>query len=164
MAPKTCDYRFALSVRGRAHLGVDGTTAISLWDDHPPKIDDTPCFNTLSAERHTIIPVEKGKNYDLDLLLSNTPPGGLPGAGGIRLGGRPVHDDDGAIEAAIRLAKDVEIPIILTGMNSEFEYEASDRKDLLLPKRENEMITRVCEANPKTVSLTPLVMFPLAGS
>jgi len=151
VAPKTCDYRFALSARGRAYLKIDGQLAISLWEDHPEKTDDTACFNTISAERFAVVQVEEGKSYELDILLSNTPPKGPPSAGGVRLGGKPIRDDDESIEAAVQLAKEVDIPIIVTGMNSDFEYEASDRRTLLLPKRENEMIARVCDANPKTV-------------
>jgi beta-glucosidase len=152
VAPKTCDYRFALSARGKAWLKIDGDMAISLWEDHPPKTDDTPCFNTLSAERYAVVHVEEGRSYDLEILLTNTPPQGPPSAGGVRLGGKEVRDDDETIKAAVKLAKEVDIPIIVTGMNSDFEYEASDRKHLLLPKRENELIQRVCEANSNTVS------------
>jgi beta-glucosidase len=152
VASRTCDYRFALSARGRAWLKIDGDLAISLWEDHPPKTDDTACFNTLSAERHAVVHVEEGRSYELEILLINIPPQGPPGAGGVRLGGKEVRDDDEAIEAAVQLAKEVDIPIIVTGMKSDFEYEASDRKHLLLPKRENELIQRVCEANPNTVS------------
>lgn len=152
VAPKTCDFQFALSVRGKAYLKINGAVAISLWNDHPPKTDDTPCFNTLSAERCTVVPVEKGKTYDLEILMTNTPPNGPPSAGGVRLGGKEVRNEDESIEAAVQLAKQVDVPIVVTGMNSDFEYEASDRQDLLLPKRENEMISRVCAANPKTVS------------
>lgn len=68
------------------------------------------------------------------------------------MGGTPVRDDDVAIEAAVQLAREVDFPIVLAGTRSDYEFEGADRTDLLLPKRQNEMIERVCDANPKTVS------------
>lgn len=152
VASQTGLYKFALSVRGKAQLIVDGKIAISLWKDHPEKTDDSPCFNTLSAERTAEMSVEQGKSYDLEIILTNTPPSGSPSAGGVRLGGKPVYNEDEAIEAAVELAKQVDIPVVIAGLSSDYEYEASDRKDLFLPKRQDEMISRVCAANRKTVS------------
>lgn len=152
-APETCEYRFALSARGSAYLKVDGKLAIDLWEDHPERMGDTPFFNTFSSERYFVMSVQKGQAYDLDILLCNEPPGGvLPSSGGVRLGGTPVRDDDVAIEAAVQLAREVDFPIVLAGTRSDYEFEGADRTDLLLPKRQNEMIERVCDANPKTVS------------
>jgi beta-glucosidase len=152
---KTCKYRFALSVCGKARLNVNRTKAIDLWADHPEKTDDTPCFNKLSMERHAVVEAQEGQEYSLEILMTNEKPGTRferPSAGGVRLGGQVVRDDeDTSIADAVELAKSVDIPILLTGLSSDYEYEASDRASLVLPRRENELIQRVCEANPNTV-------------
>lgn len=152
---KSCLYRFALSVCGKARLEIDGKQVIDLWTDHPPKSDDTACFNKFSMERFADVEVEEGKEYELAITMSNEtfkPPTGTMPPGGVRLGGQEVINQDQAIDEAVELAKSVDVPIMLVGLGSEYEYEASDREHLFLPGRANEMITRVLKANPKTAS------------
>lgn len=154
-ALKSCVYRFALSVCGKAKLWVDGKEVIDQWTDHPKKTDDTPCFNKLSMERIADMNVIMGQEYNLVIIMTNEPPtpavGEMP-AGGVRLGGQEVIDEDMAIENAVQLARTVDIPIMIVGLGSEYEYEASDREHLFLPGRTNEMVTRVLDANANTVS------------
>ncbi|CEL04120.1 hypothetical protein ASPCAL05252 [Aspergillus calidoustus] len=106
-------------------------------------------------ERHAVVEAQEGQEYNLEILMTNEKPGTRferPSAGGVRLGGQVVRDDeDTSIADAVELAKSVDIPILLTGLSSDYEYEASDRASLVLPRRENELIQRVCEANPDTV-------------
>ncbi|KAF4472515.1 hypothetical protein FALBO_596 [Fusarium albosuccineum] len=154
---KSCRYRFSLSVCGKARLAVNGEEAIELWSSHPEKIDDTPCFNKLSMERFFDIDVNHGQKYNLVILMTNVPlkpTGGPPSPGGVRLGGQEVRDEGQAIKDAVKLANDVDVPIVIVGLNSDYEYEASDRKDLLLPGRQNEMVQQVCQANSNTIVVT----------
>lgn len=166
-APKSCLYRFALSVCGKAKLWVDGREVIDQWTDHPPKTDDTPCFNKLSMERFADLHVSEGRKYDLVIVMTNEPltafVGGMP-AGGVRLGGQEVIDQDVAIENAVQLAKSVDIPILITGLGSEYEYEASDREHLFLPGRANEMVSRVLDANANTVSCLHIITHLTEGA
>lgn len=153
---KTCTYRFALSVCGKARMWIDGKEAVDLWTSHPPKTDDTPCFNKLSMERTMTMETAANATYSIEILMCNQGPGpayGAPGAGGLRLGGQEVVDDDAAIDAAVRLASSVDIPIVMAGLGADYEYEASDRTSLSLPLRTDEMIRKICETNPKTVRL-----------
>jgi beta-glucosidase len=46
----------------------------------------------------------------------------------------------------------VDVPIVIAGLNADYESEAVDRKDLELPPGINELIEKVLEANPNTVS------------
>lgn len=157
IAPKTGMYRFALSVCGKSKLWINGKLSIDLWTDQPLKTDDTPCFNKLSAESYAEFMVYEGDRYELCIVMTNMPLqplAGPPGAGGIRLGGQLLRDEDEAIERAVQLAREVDVPIVIGGLGSDYEYEASDRSDLLLSRRQNEMIQRVCDANPKTVVVT----------
>lgn len=151
---KTGSYRFGLSVWGRAKLFVDGKEVIDQWNDHPEKTDQTPMFNKFTMERFFILSVEKGKQYSMEILLTNAtgkPTVGLPGQGGVRLGGHELIDDDKAIQEAVELARNVDIPIVMVGLCSDYETEGQDRSDLHLPGRQNELVQKVAEANPNTV-------------
>jgi beta-glucosidase len=72
--------------------------------------------------------------------------------GGVRLGCCEKIDPAAAVDEAIELAKSVDVPIIIAGLNADYETEAVDRHDLELPPGINDLIWRVTQANPK---LTP---------
>lgn len=57
------------------------------------------------------------------------------------------------MERAVRAAKQADVAIIVGGLNhmSGFDTEGSDRRDMKLPSRQDELIRRVVEANPRTV-------------
>ncbi|KAL4909119.1 glycoside hydrolase superfamily [Aspergillus multicolor] len=141
---KTCKYLFAFSVCGKAKLLIDGKETIGLRENHPEKTDDTPCFHKLSMERLVTLDAQEGREYNVVSLMTNLKPGStpteLPSAGGVRLGGQEVRNEDKAIEDAVHLAKNVDIPILITGLSADYEYEASDRTSHFLPRREDEMI------------------------
>lgn len=153
-APKTMKYRFGLSVAGKVKLFINNTERIDLWTSHPEKTDSTPCFNGFTMERFADVDVREGATYDLELHLVNEDLGvrvGAAPAGGLRLGGFEVVDEDETIREAVEIARQVDIPIVLTGLSADYEYEGIDRKSLGLPGRVDELIERVTEANPKTV-------------
>jgi beta-glucosidase len=51
-----------------------------------------------------------------------------------------------------KLARQVDVPIVIAGLNADYECEALDRRDLDLPPAVNELIDKVTKANPRTVS------------
>ncbi|KAL4907752.1 hypothetical protein BDW74DRAFT_189189 [Aspergillus multicolor] len=156
-APKTTRYRFGLSVAGKAKLLIDGKEEIDQWTSHPKKTDNTPCFNGFTMERFAELDVEQGVSYDLEIQLINENLGdrvGAAPAGGVRLGGHEVVDEDKTIQQAVEVAHGVDFPIILTGLSSDYESEGLDRKSLGLPGRVDELIARVMEANPNTIVIT----------
>ena len=151
---KTGQYRFGLSVWGRAKLFIDGKEAINQWTDHPEKTDQTPMFNKFTMERFCTLSIEQGKQYELEILLTNAtvkPTVGPPGQGGARLGGHELIDDDKAIKEAVELARNVDVPIVMVGLCSDYETEGQDRTDLYLPGRQNELVQKVAQANPNVV-------------
>ncbi|KAK2685865.1 hypothetical protein QWA68_015088 [Fusarium oxysporum] len=156
-APKTAKFRFGLSCFGKAVMKLDGRQVIDLWTDHPGKTDITPVFNAFSMERFHDVHVTEGQEYHIEILLSNVFTGpviGIAPSGGIRLGGCEVLDEQDTISQAVQVAKQVDIPIILTGLSSDYEMESADRKDLSLPGRLDELIERVSDANPNTIVVT----------
>jgi beta-glucosidase len=57
------------------------------------------------------------------------------------------------MDAAVRAARQADVAVVVGGLNHGklYDTEGSDRKDLKLPYDQDELITRVHEANPRTV-------------
>lgn len=70
MPEKACRYMFALSVCGKAKMFVDGNEAIDLWDTQPPKVEETLALIKFSMERYTEMEVEQGREYELEIVIS----------------------------------------------------------------------------------------------
>lgn len=148
-------FRFGFSTSGKGKLKVDGKEVIDLWTSQPPKTDSTACFNRLSMERFHDIEVTKGQVLELEVLQVNE---NLAGGVGTaltltgRVGGYELLDEEQSIKDAAELASKVDIPIVITGLSSDYEYEGSDRKNLRLPGRVDELIEAVLSANKNAVS------------
>jgi len=64
----------------------------------------------------------------------------------------PPHDgDDEEIERAVSIARAADVAVVVVGTTEEVESEGFDRASLALPGRQDELVRRVAEANPKTV-------------
>jgi beta-glucosidase len=147
--------KFGFSTSGKGKLSIDGKDVIDLWTSQPPKTDSTPCFNRLSMERFYEGEFEKGQVLDLQVIQANENLSGGVGTA-LTLTGRvgiyELYDEDQGIKDAVELAKKVDVPIVITGLSSDFEYEGSDRKHLNLPGRVDELIGAVLQANTNAVS------------
>lgn len=55
------------------------------------------------------------------------------------------------LNEAIEVAKSSEVAVIFAGLPESFESEGYDRKHMKMPSCQNELIKRVCEAQPNTV-------------
>ncbi|KAH7251202.1 glycoside hydrolase superfamily [Fusarium tricinctum] len=149
--------KFGFSTSGKGKLIIDGKEVIDLWTSQPPKTDSTPCFNRVSMERFFEEEFEKGRVLDLEVLQVNENLSGGVGTAQTlvgRVGVYEVYDEDQGIRDAVELAKNVDVPIVITGLSSDFEYEGSDRKHLNLPGRVDELIAAVLEANPQAIIIT----------
>jgi beta-glucosidase len=60
-------------------------------------------------------------------------------------------DADGEIETAVAAARAADVAIVIVGTNEETESEGWDRPSLDLPARQNEIVRRVIDANPRTI-------------
>ncbi|KAH7233008.1 glycoside hydrolase superfamily [Fusarium tricinctum] len=150
-------FRFGFAVAGKGKVKVDNKDVIDLWSDQPPKTEDTPCFNRLSMERFYDVDVQDGKKLDIEVLMVNEDVRGGVGtaftlAG--RLGGHEVLAPQQGLEDAVRIAKSCDVPIVMAGLSSDYESEASDRKDLNLPHAANRLVDAVLDANPNTIVVT----------
>ena len=62
-----------------------------------------------------------------------------------------VVDDESEIADAVDAARAANVAIVVVGTNEETESEGWDRPNLELPGRQNELVRRVIEANPRTI-------------
>jgi beta-glucosidase len=68
------------------------------------------------------------------------------------LGHLPPHPpEDELLDCAVAAARDADRVILVVGTTEEYESEGFDRDTLTLPGRQDELVRRVCEANPRTV-------------
>ncbi|KAL1860741.1 hypothetical protein VTK73DRAFT_7200 [Phialemonium thermophilum] len=156
-AEKSATLELGLCVIGRGKLSVDGDELIDLWTQHPEKTLPTPMFDQSSMEVVAELDVEAGRRYAISILLKNE--GAVPGvgalqAGGLRVGCYEKVDPARALREAIELARQVDVPIVVAGLNADYESEAVDRTTLALPPAVDELIAEVLQANPNTIVVT----------
>jgi beta-glucosidase len=86
-----------------------------------------------------------------ELLLSYQPEPGLPMAAVHLNVEPPFGDEEAELERAVALAAEADVAVVVVGTNEEVECEGVDRDSLALPGRQDELVTRVAAANPRTV-------------
>ena len=59
--------------------------------------------------------------------------------------------DETLLAEAVKLAKEKDVCVVFAGLPDRHESEGYDRKHLSLPKNQNELIAKLCEAQPNTV-------------
>lgn len=154
-APKTATIQIGLCVLGKGRLYIDGVEVVDLWTSQPVKTLQTPMFNLSSMEVVAELEAEVGKTYNISVLLhihGSVAGVGALNAGGLRIGCCEKIDPAAALADAVELAKKVDVPIIVAGLNGDYENEGVDRKHLEIPPGVNELIAKVVRTNPRTVS------------
>lgn len=162
-ATKTTKLQLGLCVMGKGRLFVDGKETIDLWASQPEKTHPTPMFNQASPEVVAEISVVKDTTYDIHIQIKNEsaiPGVGALNAGGLRVGCCEKIDALTAVTDAVELAKSVDVPIVMVGLNADYESEAMDRSHLDLPPGIDNLIERVAQANPNTVSSSSIFPIP----
>ena len=165
-AERTGEYELGLCIYGTGNLYVDGKSVI---DNSTKQRQGSVFFGCGTVEEKGRIHMQKGNTYYVKLefasaVTSKLNGSGVPqfGGGGFRIGGAWVLDMSESIHDAVRIAKHAEQVVICAGLNQDWEGEGTDRNDMKLPGRLDELITRVAETNPRTVVLnqsgTPVEM------
>ncbi|KDR81345.1 hypothetical protein GALMADRAFT_221203 [Galerina marginata CBS 339.88] len=155
MVDKTCLFEIGLTVAGRVKLWIDGSLLIDNWTKQ------TSGQGTI--EEKASINLVAGNSVDVLVLYTNTPPpdgDDEKGEGrlsqpalmrGVRLGGCEKINEVDAIEEAVALARRVDAVVLVGGLSPEWESEGFDRPSLQLPGRQEQLFTKVAQANPCTV-------------
>jgi len=153
---KTATYELGLTVAGRARLFLNGELKIDNWTRQRP---GEFFYGQGTVEEMGVVDLVAGKSIDIMVEYTNTKPPEGPEADrsqpalmrGVRLGGCEKIDPDQAIEDAAKLAASSDVVVLVAGLSPDWESEGFDRPTLDMPKRTNELISRVAKANPNTV-------------
>ncbi len=140
----TGEHTFSLCSAGLCRLYVDGREAIDNWTRQER---GQTYFGFGSAEVTAPVHMEAGRDYDLRVEYSSQ---GATMLNAFRLGHLPPVPDD-AIERAVNLAAQSDAALLFIGLNGDWESEGHDRNDMELTGRQNELVSRVAAANPRTV-------------
>lgn len=162
----SAEYEFSLSLCGTGKLYVDSKMIV---DNETHQVFGDSFFGAGTREEVGTASMEKGKTYTVLLQFGTGPtmtfrtPGATAfGAGGLRIGAALQTEPERELEKAVALAKEVDQVVLCMGLNADWESEGYDRSHMDLPPYSDELVRRVCEANPKTVvviqSGTPVTM------
>lgn len=142
----TGPWTMGIAAIGRARVLLDGEVVVDNWTAPEP---GGLFFGSGSLEVTGAPVLEAGREYDLRVEFQYEPASERDRAA-IRFGIRPPEPTDPVADAtAVAAAADA--AIVIVGTNGDWETEGSDRVDLRLPGRQDELIRSVAAANPRTV-------------
>lgn len=127
---------------GRYSIDVSSDDGIRLYMDDELVIDDWN-DHALMTNSHTTS-LEANKFYKIKLEYYEN-----GGSAIVKLGWRLPNED--LISEAVKTAKTSDVAIIFAGTNANYESEGFDRKDLVLPNNQDELIKQVAAANKNTI-------------
>ncbi len=140
------EHHFGLVSAGLSRLLVDGRLVVDNWSAW--KQGDT-FFGAGSEEATGKLGLRAGQAYEVTIEYA-TPAEGVMGIRAVRAGvTRPMGDAH--LERAARLAAECDVALVFVGHNGEWDTEAVDRPHMDLVGRQNELVSRVASANPRTV-------------
>jgi beta-glucosidase len=131
---------------GLAKVFVDGKLVVDSWSNWTR---GRTYFEEGNDEVIGDIVLEKGRSYEVVVEFSRRPTQVLD-IPGIQFGiGRPLGDED--IAEAVAAAREAETAVVFIGRNGEWDTEGSDLLNIELPGRQNELVSAVAAANPRTI-------------
>ncbi|GAA0475391.1 beta-glucosidase [Paractinoplanes deccanensis] len=142
------EHTFAVSGFGTFQLTV-GDKTLYEGSLHPP---GTGRADLLLSPREQRATVRLEAGVPVPVVLRQTIERGLAHSVATTLGHRPPSPGaDGMIEEAVRLAAGSDVAVVVVGTTEQVESEGFDRASLALPGRQDELVSRVAAANPRTV-------------
>lgn len=142
---ETGDHTFTLIQAGRARLLVDGEVVLDGFANPPPR--GKAFFSLASREIEASVTLRAGRPVDLEIVYAAQDAVILQG---VKIGLRPPVGE-GLLDRAAAAAGDADAVVLIVGTNGDWESEGHDRTSMQLPGDQDELIRRVCAANPDTV-------------
>ena len=139
-------HTFAVTGTGEYELRIDGAaTAVALTPGH-----GDPAEGLMRPPEHRVeAELAAGRPVTVELRHVRAPGWFAPVFGLGYREPRPAEDD--ALAAAVAAARDADAAVVVVGTNDEVESEGFDRASLALPGRQDEPVSAVAAANPRTV-------------
>ncbi|WP_067824930.1 beta-glucosidase family protein [Nocardia inohanensis] len=146
-ADTTGEWRIGFAGVGALSLSIDGETVLE--DTVMPDGGDPVEMLLNPPQRFVTRSLTEGD--EVDVLIRMVPGGGFPALGITYAIGRPRRADDEEFAAAVELARDSEVAVVVVGTTEQIESEGFDRTSLALPGRQDELVAAVAAVNPRTV-------------
>jgi beta-glucosidase len=145
-----------------SQLYVDGQLVIDNWT-RQRRGDEF--FNCASQEERGVFELKADTKHDILVEFCNvrSPADGdedeavMDSNAGVRLGGSELVDEEEEMAKAVKLAEEADLVIAVVGLNADWQNEVYDRTTLALPRRTDELVQKVANANPKTIVVTQSV-------
>ncbi|MFI6812546.1 beta-glucosidase [Nonomuraea sp. NPDC050328] len=144
------EHQFAISGVGRFTLTVDGTT---VFDDTIAPAGDDPAVAFLHApEKRFPVTLAEGQRVEVTLRQHSVASfNGMVLIMFVLGHANPTLGEDELLAEAAELAAASDVAVVVASTTLEVESEGFDRKSLALPGRQDELISAVARANPRTV-------------
>ena len=150
--PVTGQYEFNLAYDDGARLWIDGKQVVNDWN----------FADGIQAVHFARIPVQLTAGKDHSIKLEYVQHDTLAT---LKLGLREPNASgvlENPVEQAVQAAKDNQVAVVFVGLGSKLESEGFDRNTMNLPFNEDDLISKVADANPNTVVVvfagTPIAM------
>ena len=135
-----------VQILGSARVRIGGDVVFDGVADPPGP--GTEFFGMGSAERSATLDLVAGR--PVDIVAEYHAPAGMGILRGVKIGCRLPEPDD-LMDRAVAVAAAADIAIVVVGTNDDWESEGHDRHTMDLPGAQDELVRRVCAANPSTV-------------
>ena len=141
------EWQLGVSGAGEHRLVVDGSEV--LHREHLDAPHDPALLFGTPAQASAGVELSAGQ--DVDVLLHWAPdPQAFILFGGFAVAG-PWAGDDAELIRAVDLARDAEVAVVVVGTSEAVESEGTDRTDLRLPGRQDELVRAVAAVARRTV-------------
>ena len=142
--PASGTYSFALTNTGRCRVYLDGEELIA--HQAPDRSVFEPARKMATVTRD----LNAGQPYDLRIEYVKSLKQDFASCR-LAMAFTPRPEDDHRLEDAVALAGRSDVALLFVGMPEGFETEGWDRPHMELPGRQNELISAVIQANPRTI-------------
>ncbi|MEU4244593.1 glycoside hydrolase family 3 C-terminal domain-containing protein [Actinoplanes sp. NPDC026619] len=144
----TGEHTFAVSGFGTFRLSIDGELKYE-GSLHPP---GTGRADLLLSPREQRVTAYLTARKPVTIVLEQSIVPGHAHSVATTLGHRPPSpDEDGLIAEAVVVAAESDVAVVVVGTTEQVESEGFDRASLALPGRQDELVSRVAAANPRTI-------------
>ncbi len=146
-ADETGPHEFTfVQILGGARVSIDGEVVFDGITDPPPP--GTEFFGMGSAERNATLDLVAGRT--VQIVAEYHTPRGMGLIRGVKIGCRLPEPPD-LMDRAVAAADAADVAVVVVGTNADWESEGHDRDTMDLPGAQDELVRRVCAANPNTV-------------
>ncbi|HKB34519.1 MAG TPA: glycoside hydrolase family 3 C-terminal domain-containing protein, partial [Candidatus Dormibacteraeota bacterium] len=128
---------------GRMRVTVNGTVLAEATSLFPGEV-----VEALGRPPELRVPISLDTGREVDVRVEYRPEKRFVT---LRLGITPQRDDEELIEEAARAADESDVAVVVIGSAEGTESEGYDKDTMVLPGRQDELVSRVAAANPNTI-------------